>query len=236
MRIVFKSLAKNRNDRVLFQTFEEAFRSEAPTSEEFESVVIRKVREWMFNSKLSSEIAFDALCRSAGRFIEKTLTRPQFHKAIVSNEVGLSAVQIDSLFSNLTTDAGASLDIQAWQSRIYEDNDNPLQMIRETVAENELTQDDLLFQMKLRVWDDALDRNTFYKAMRNLDPSISDVQIKAIYARLKNDNGEVPICDLIRNFTGQAFETVDYRNTVFKKVYGEVYPNREEEIIQLLQD
>jgi len=75
-RLVFKSLAKNRNDRVLFQTFEEAFRSEAPTSEEFESVVIRKVREWMFNNKLSSEIAFDALCRSAGRFMEKTLTRP----------------------------------------------------------------------------------------------------------------------------------------------------------------
>ena len=43
--------------------------------------------------------------------------------------------------------------------------------------------------MKLRVWDDALDRNSFYTAMRNLDPSISDVQIKAIYATLKNDNG-----------------------------------------------
>ena len=94
------------------------------------------------------------------------------------------------------------MDIRDWQSRIYEDNDNPLQMIRETVAENQLTQDDLLFQMKLRVWDDALDRNSFYTAMRNLDPSISDVQIKAIYATLKNDSGQVPICDLIRNFTG----------------------------------
>jgi len=77
---------------VLFQTFEEAFRSEAPTAEEFESIVIRKVREWMFQNKLSSEIAFDALCRSAGRFVEKTLTRPMFHKAIVSNDVGLSAI------------------------------------------------------------------------------------------------------------------------------------------------
>ena len=48
-------------------------------------------------------------------------------------------------------------------------------MIRETVVENELTQDDLLFQMKLRVWDDALDKVAFHKAMRNLDPSISDV-------------------------------------------------------------
>jgi len=90
--LVFKSLVKNRNDKVTFQTFEEAFRSEEPTSTEFETVVVRKVREWMFKNKLSSEIAFDSLCRSAGRFVEKSLTRPQFHKAIVANEVGLSAV------------------------------------------------------------------------------------------------------------------------------------------------
>lgn len=46
--LVFKSLPKNRNDKMTFQTFEEAFRSEEPTSAEFETVVIRKVREWMF--------------------------------------------------------------------------------------------------------------------------------------------------------------------------------------------
>jgi hypothetical protein len=74
--LVFKSIQKNRNDKISFQTFEEAFRSEEPTSGEFETVVIRKVREWMFQSKLSSEIAFDSLCRSAGRFVDKTLTRP----------------------------------------------------------------------------------------------------------------------------------------------------------------
>lgn len=149
----------------------------------------------------------------------------------MQNDVGLSAVQIDALFSGLTPDAGASLDLKSWQTRIYEDSDNPLQMIRETVSDNQLTQDDLLFQMKLRVWDDALDRQAFYKAMRNLDPSISDVQIKAIFSQLKNDSDVIPVCDLIRNFTGQPYETVDYRNAMFKKVYEQIYPHREEEII-----
>jgi len=88
-----------------------------------------------------------------------------------------------------------------------------------------LTQDDLLFQMKLRVWDNALDKVAFHKAMRNLDPSISDVQIKAIFATLKNDEQTVPVNELVRNFTGQPFETVDYRNEVFKKVYAEIYPH-----------
>lgn len=46
--LIFKSLPKNANDKVSFQTFEEAFRSEEPTSGEFETVVIRRVREWMF--------------------------------------------------------------------------------------------------------------------------------------------------------------------------------------------
>ena len=68
----------------------------------------------MFQNKLSSEIAFDSLCRSAGQFIEKKLTRPQFHKAMVANEVGLAAVQIDSLFVALTPDAQSPLDIRGW--------------------------------------------------------------------------------------------------------------------------
>ena len=85
INLVFKSLQRNRSERVTFQTFEEAFRSEEPTSAEFETVVIRRVREWMFQNKLSSEIAFDSLCRAAGRFIDKTLTRAQFHKAMVAN-------------------------------------------------------------------------------------------------------------------------------------------------------
>lgn len=94
---------------------------------------------------------------------------------MIANDVGLSAVQIDSLYAALTTDATSNLDLKGWQSRIYEDSDNPLQMIRETVQENQLTQDDLIFQMKLRVWDGPLNRETFHTAMRNLDPSISDV-------------------------------------------------------------
>lgn len=109
--LVFKSLIRNRDDKVTFQTFDEAFRSEEPTSTEFETVVIRKVREWMFKNKLSSELAFDSLCRGAGRFVEKSLTRPQFHKAIMANNVGISAIQIDSLYAALTPDAVSPLDI-----------------------------------------------------------------------------------------------------------------------------
>ena len=87
----FKAITKNKNGKVSFQTFEETFKSEVPTSMEFETKVIRSVRQWMFNNHLSSEMAFDTLCRSAGRFVEKTMSRAAFHRACMNCEVGLSA-------------------------------------------------------------------------------------------------------------------------------------------------
>lgn len=102
--------------------------------------------------------------------------------------------------------------MNSWQARIYEDGDNPLQMIREIVIKNNLTQDDLLFQMKLRVWSDPLDWISFQQAMRSLDQSISDSQIRTMFNQLKTDKHQVEVPELIRNFTGQAYETVDFRN------------------------
>jgi len=40
----FKAVAKNKNGKISFQTFEETFKSEVPTSGEFETKVIRTVR------------------------------------------------------------------------------------------------------------------------------------------------------------------------------------------------
>lgn len=99
-----------------------------------ETKVIRQVREWMFRNGLSSELAFDVLCRSIGKMHDnKKLTRAQFHRACTMNEVGLTAAKIDSLFTTLCSEANGEIDLNCWQARIYEDQDNPLQYIREIV-------------------------------------------------------------------------------------------------------
>ena len=102
------------------------------------------------------------------------------------------------------------------------------------MVDNQLTQDDLLFQMKLRVWGSPLDYKSFHSALRSLDQSMSDVQIRALFNQLRNDDGVVPIPDLVRNFTGKAYETADFRNATYKKIYSEIYPDREEEMLTLL--
>jgi hypothetical protein len=45
----------------------------------------------MYNNKLSSEAAYDFFCRSQKRMADKTLSRHDFHEALCSNDVGLSA-------------------------------------------------------------------------------------------------------------------------------------------------
>ena len=46
----FKAVAKNKNGKISFQTFEETFKSEVPTSGEFETKVIRTIRQLMYNN------------------------------------------------------------------------------------------------------------------------------------------------------------------------------------------
>jgi len=89
--------------------------------------------------------------------------------------------------------------------------------------------------MKLRFWDLPLNRAAFLKAARNLDQSLGDNQISELFKTLKNDEEVVEIASIVRNFTGSQFETVDYRNMMFKKLYSDIYPQREEKIINLFQ-
>jgi hypothetical protein len=106
--------------------------------------------------------------------------------------------------------------------------------MRETVQQMQLSQDDLLFQMKLRVWDEPMDGKRFLTAIRLLDQTVSDAQAKALFSSLKNNDGKVDVHILVRNLTGREFETVDFRNKIFSKIYSEVFPHHEERMIQLL--
>jgi hypothetical protein len=80
----------------------------------------------MFRNRLSSEMAFESLCRASSRHSERTLPRASFHEAFSHFEIGLSAAQVDALFSTLTGGKGEEISLIHWQSRIYEDGDNPL--------------------------------------------------------------------------------------------------------------
>lgn len=149
--------------------------------------------------------------------------------------MGLQAAQIDGLF-NLLVGEFEFLNLELWQAKIYEDSGNPLQMIREVVSKYGLTQDDLMHQMKLKLWDDPLSASQLTKAIRHLDQSISDVQISALHQCLRQSSGLVPVPVLIQNITGKNFETVDFRDEIYKQLYNEIYPYKEQQLTSHFQD
>lgn len=112
--LAFRAVASKRGGVITFENFEKTFASEVPTGIEMETKVVRTVREWMFQNKLSSEMAFDALCRASGRFVQRSLTRAQFHRSIVACDVGLSAAETDAFFALLTEEAGGELTLKMW--------------------------------------------------------------------------------------------------------------------------
>ena len=151
-----------------------------PGSHAMEVQVIKKVREWMFNKQYPSSGAFERLIRSADRFLEKSLGRTDFHKALISERLNLSAAEIDFLF-DLMVGTKQEVTQDLWLSRIYDDVHNPLQLIREVVQSQDLNVDDILFQMKIKIWDDPIDYNKFEVCIRRLDPSLADSQAKALF-------------------------------------------------------
>lgn len=187
----------------------------------------------MIGNGYASETAFELFCKSTGKILQKRLSRLDFHKAL-NNVVELSkfsAPEIDSLFNLLDMNQDGELDIDEWKTRIYEDSMNPLQMLREIVSSNNLTPDDLIFKMHLRYWDPALDFPKMCDALRKLDPTLSEIQLRYLAKALKNKENKVEITTLLRNLCGTEHETIDYRNKIFRQIYSEVYPNKYDELL-----
>lgn len=119
--------------------------------------------------------------------------------------------------------------MREWTARIFEDAANPVALLREVIKENQLSSEELLHKMKLRIWDDALTQPKFNKCLRMLDPTLTDVQLKAMAAEMKDNENKVPVMTLVQNLVGNEFETYDFRNRMLKRIYTEIREQNKEE-------
>lgn len=60
--------------------------------------------------------------------------------------------------------------------------------------------------------------------------------MRALAKILKNKDGKVEVGTLITNLCGKEFETVDYRNKVFKRLYAQIYPKNEKKLLWLFEE
>ena len=89
-------------------------------------------------------------------------------------------------------------------------------MLREIILHHDLSADDLLHKMHLRIWDYPLDFPKFQEALHYIGSSLTEMQLRNMAKVLKNRDNLVEVPTLIRNLVGKDFETVDFRNKVFR--------------------
>jgi hypothetical protein len=110
-------------DKLSYKEFEEALSHLIPRagSQQFETLVIKKIRDWMFSKQYNTKSAFERLTRSVDRLKQNSMKRVDFHQAIIINRILLSAPEIDFLFDFLVG-SEFELTFDHWTSRIYDDN------------------------------------------------------------------------------------------------------------------
>ncbi len=101
--------------------------------------------------------------------------------------------------------------------------------MREVIQGNSLSAEELLHKMQLRIWDDPLNQNDFNRAIRKVDPTLTDVQLHTMANEMKDTSNKVPIQMILQNLVGNEYETSDFRNRMFKRIYAELSDRKNED-------
>ena len=90
-------------DYLKWTEFEDYFKLKTPNPGMFQdqAAIIQKVKEWMQGRQYSAQQAYERLLKTSGKGNEQ-MGRYEFHKAVVDNELKLTAPEIDFLFDFLT--------------------------------------------------------------------------------------------------------------------------------------
>jgi len=81
---------------------------------------------------------------------------------------------MELLFAYFDHNKDGRIHLEEWNKKIYEDSTNPLAMLREVITENQLSSEELLHKMKLRIWDEPINLRQLKAALNHLDPTITD--------------------------------------------------------------
>lgn len=214
-RRVFQTCARNLGRNVTMSDFQTIFGSVKPKAN-YHIQGLKLIRGWMYDNGLTSDQAFESLSGN-----KETMNLEHF-EVTLKKFFKITSPEVESIFRAIDKNRDGLIDLDEWLETVYEDSANPLQLIREIVNEYNLNEDDLLFKMNLRIWDDPLDYTKFAKAMRNLDNSLTDVQLRALAKSLKNSKNLIDVPALVNNIVGKHHQTVDFRDKLYKKLFTEI--------------
>jgi hypothetical protein len=149
--------------------------------QDWEVIGLRKLRDWMAKSLLSSELAFERILQHSSTMRSNVFSLHDFRKALQSEKLPFTVAQLDFLFKVIDQNKDGWIDLQEWGAKIFDDFRNPLQMLREVIVQHGICSDELLYKMSLKIIDPPLDYPAFQRAMRLVDPSMNGTQMKALF-------------------------------------------------------
>ena len=134
----YESPEQLNKDYLTFQEFHSAIQMVIPNPEQFEDEqkILLIIKEWLASRFYSSGDGFELLLRSVNRVAEGTLRRYDIHKAVISQNILLTAPEIDYLFDTLTgfkMVPNTLLSLHQWQKKVLDEKGNPLQVLRTLV-------------------------------------------------------------------------------------------------------
>jgi hypothetical protein len=147
-----------------------------------------------------------------------------------------TAPQLDHLFQKLDVGKDGFLDLKEWTYKIYDNFNNPIQLIREIAMANEISGEDILHKFKMRVYDDPIEFPKFKDCMKMLDPELNPNQLRCMFNEIKNSSNLVEIPMMIASITGETYETVDFRNKVYKQIWNFIEKKKLEQKMTTLLD
>ena len=165
--------------------------------------------------------------------LRNKITREDFHRALKIERFQFSAPQVDYLFDVLDRNRDNELDQAEWAFKVYDDFRNPLQLIREVLAANDIKGEELLHKFRMKITDDAIDLAKFRECLHKLDSQLNWHQIKTMFKELASKSVsqskplvEIPV--LIANLTGEPQETVDFRNKTLATINAHLQRTKQE--------
>lgn len=218
---MFGQIKREFPQAVTFQEFQKAFAIDDPRERvrgpqgtmvaEYQTLV-RRVLEWMHKRRYTSKEAFTRLLGSVNRGKQDTLTRYDFQKAVIKENLPLKSPEIDFLFDMLTDINGqkSSMSLDDWESMIKSEARDPLVEIRKIIKQRNLTQDQIMFQLGLKHLDEPLDWVQFKCAIRYIEPTFSDILVQKLFTKLKDvDANNIPVTKFVKNLLGNDQDTVE---------------------------
>ena len=78
------------------------------------------------------------------------MNKEQFNDRITKQRhVSFTAPELEIMFKHLDSNRDGLIYLAEWTDKIYEDNNNPLQMLREVIKGNDISADELLHKMQI---------------------------------------------------------------------------------------